>query len=376
MAANPNRKPANKQIRVMRVRKVLHIGLDLAAAPWAGALIQAMPGNIEHHGTHIDDATASLLQLHRPRFPELTPRAGLSAMNRMARIMRNYELVLVHGDHAFPATMAHTLFGQALKLPPLIHFHQGVGAVPSGQWARFRHKLGMARTSSIVVPTQAAARSVADDWHVPVARIHILPPVFPRAAALPPKADAIPRMLKRAGEKWIGMRASDAAFLPANFLARFADLEESWHLVVFGSEAETAKARSAADAAGFAHRLHVTSRLQGPGVVGGLFDLAMVNGTDGKIPPDLPSLMAAGVPVVAVSPAGLGELLPPESRDFRIDVAALDSLAILVQRLTQSDEIRIAAGRANAGFAARRADAGPHLSLLAQVLDLPSLEDR
>lgn len=368
--ATPARK---KPITVHRVRKVLHIGIDLAAAPWSGALVRAMPRNIENHATHADDATAALLQLHRPEFPTLSPRAGPGPMNRMARVMKNYELVVCHGEAAFPATMAHTLFGEALKLPPLVHYVYGVGEVPRGWWQRFGHKLGTARTSRLVVPSVAAARSVARDWHVTGSRIHILPPVFPDppGRTLPP--DAIPRLVKRDGEKWLAMRASDAAAFHDKVVSALAGFGDDWHLVVFGEGEHTAGLRRAMDEAGLAHLLHETTRFHGPGAVAGLVDLAVLDGRDGLIPPDMPALMAAGVPLVSVAPLGLAELLPEPSVDLRCDT---DGLGAALETAMSDDVARERAGAANAAFAARHGDTAPHLALLAEVMGLSSLEQR
>ncbi|WP_066554094.1 glycosyltransferase [Croceicoccus bisphenolivorans] len=375
MTGKATKKP-KKAITVLRRRKVLHVGIDLARAPWSGTLVRALPANVENHGTHADDATASVLQLHRPKFPPITPRTGPGPMNRMARVMRGYELVVTHGDYAFPAVMGHTLFGQALKLPPLVHYHDGVGEVGKGWWSRFRHKLGMARTPVVIVPTQAAARSVTGQWDVPGSRVHILPPLFPPAPKAPPKADAIPRLMKRGSEKWIAVRAGDAVSLSSQLVDLMEALEEDWHLVVFGPEGETAALRDAFDAAGQLHRLHMTARLHGPAPVAGLFDLAIIDARDGLVPPDMPALMAAGVPFVAIGPDGLGELLPAENRKLLVDPADPSAVAERAAGLAGDADMLEQAGQANAALAAKWADPVPHLAILAGALGLASLEDR
>ncbi|MBS7670570.1 glycosyltransferase [Croceicoccus gelatinilyticus] len=359
-----------KKIKVHRVRKVLHVGIDLVKAPWTGTLVKAMPINVENHGPHTDDSTASVLQLYRPEFPRLQERAGPGPMNRMARVMRNYELVITHGDRAFPAAMGHTLFGQALNLPPLVHYYHRVGEVPKGWWTRFRHRLGLARTPLVIVPTEAAARSVTADWNVPGQRIRILPPVFPK-----PKGGAnIPRLMKRDGEKWLGLCAADAIAYLDQIVSAMIEMDNAWHMVVFGSAEETNHVRAAFDAKDIVDRLHVTDRFHGPGAVAALFDLALLDGSDGHIPSDMPALMAAGVPVIALAPDGLGELLPEESRSMRISPGA--DLASRLYELAQDDGLLTRSGKANAAFADRHNDPAPHLSALAQVLGLMSLQDR
>ena len=77
MADKQTKTAAKKPIRVLRRRKVLHLGIDLAHAPWIRTLVRALPANIENHASHADDQTASLLQLHRPNFPDLKPGAAL-----------------------------------------------------------------------------------------------------------------------------------------------------------------------------------------------------------------------------------------------------------------------------------------------------------
>lgn len=381
MADKQNRaaakKPAarKKPIRVLRRRKVLHMGIDLAAAPWTATLVRALPANVENHGTHADDPTASYLQLHRPQFPELKPGAGPGAMNRMARVMKGYELTISHGDAAFPATMAHTLFGQAVKAPPHVHVHDGVDTVPKGLWPRFRHKLGLARTSLVIVPTAAAAASVRSDWQVPAARLRILPPLFPaRPKAVKP--DAIPRLVKRSGERWIAMQAAHALALRAEKINLLQAADPAWHLVVFGTDGDVAQVRQAIDAAGMIARFHAVTRLAGPATVAPLFDIAVLDARDGRIPADMPALMAAGVAVLACAPAGLSELMPAENANLRADPAAPGHLVDAAMALCRSDAALQRAGAANAEFAAAHADPLPWLSALAGALGLASLEDR
>lgn len=372
---NGAKKPA-KTVRVLRRRKVLHIGIDLSKAPWTGTLIRALPANIENHASHADDATASLLQLHRPQFPDLSGKVGPGAMNRMARIMKGYDLVVTHGEAAFPAVMAHTLFGQGHKAPPLVHYHDGVGAVPDGRWSRFRHKLGLARTPRLIVPTSVAALSIVKGWDVPAKRMDILPPLFPLVPRTGPRPDAIPRLMKRAGERWIAVRAADALAMTGGILALLEGLDEDWHFVAFGAESEIAALRQTFDTARQQHRLHSTARLHGPASVAGLFDLALMDGRGGVVPPDMPALMAAGVPLAVIGSSGLGELLPEASRPFLVAPAEPGAIEQAARKLASDDEVRAAAGAANAAFAASHASAVPHLAALAGVLGLASLEDR
>lgn len=374
--ADTRQKKPKKSIKVLRKRKVLHIGIDLARSPWTGTLVRALPANVENHGTHADDDTASILQLHRPKFPEIRPQAGPGPMNRMARVMRAYELIVTHGDRAFSAVMAHTLFGQALKLAPLVHFHDGVDTVPTRWWDRFRHKLGMARTPVVVVPTQAAARSVTAHWDVPGKRVHILPPLYPQPPKVRTKSDAIPRLMKRGSEKWIAMRAADALAMGDVVVPLICELSDDWHLVAFGSEEDNRKLAAQFDKAGRQNRFHSTTRLPGPASVAGLFDMAVIDARDGLIPPDLPALMASGVPVGMAGPGGLDELLPPESVPLRTDSATPAALVSIMAELAgDADRIR-AVGEANAAFALRNGDVRAHLALLAGALGLSSLEER
>lgn len=375
MADKQTKTAAKKPIRVLRRRKVLHLGIDLAHAPWIRTLVRALPANIENHASHADDQTASLLQLHRPNFPDLKPGAWPGVMNRMARVMKGYELTLSHGESAFPATMAHTLFGQALKLPPHVHLHYGVDAVPRGFWPRFRHKLGLARTSMVVVPTAAAAASVRSDWQVPAASLRIMPPLFP-AKPKPVKPDTIPRLMKRAGERWIGMRAGHALALQAEAISLLLAVDPQWHLVVFGTDAEVESLRKAADAAGQIARFHATARLSGPATVAPLIDLAVIDARDGLIPPDMPALMAAGVAVIACGPAGLAELMPVENAALRVDPLAPGRIVDEAASLCRSDRALEQAGAANAAFAAGHADPAPWLAALAAAMGLSSLEER
>ena len=58
-------------------------------------------------------------------FPSLQGKPLPRRIERIAKAMAGYDLVLTYNWGAMDAVMAHTLFAEALKLPPLVHHEDG-----------------------------------------------------------------------------------------------------------------------------------------------------------------------------------------------------------------------------------------------------------
>ncbi|WP_230291655.1 glycosyltransferase [Croceicoccus sp. Ery5] len=363
-----------KKITVYRKLRILHLGLDPVAAPWSGDLIRALSGGkfqfIEHHGPNADDDIASRLQLYRPEFPVLDGGAGPAKLNRMARQMRGYDLIVTHGEAGFAAAMAHSLFGEALKLSPLIHYHHGLKGFAGGAVKRFKRKLGFSRTQAMVAPTPAAANEIAANWDVGGKRLRIALPVFGREPKAP-RSDAIPGLVKRKDEAWIGVRASGLLPDADPLLRRLRDLGDEWRLVAFGSKEDTVRLTSLCAEMEVADRLLTSQRLSGPEDRAGLFDLLLAPkppAKGGDMPRE-PFLAApAGVPLIAAG-SELGAILPPEQGDYVIGAGSgqLAAMAEAMVTLARDEVKRKGLGKAMAGFAASHRDAADHRALMAEL---------
>ena len=363
-----------KKITVYRKLRILHLGLDLVAAPWSGDLIRALSGGrfqfIEHHAPAASDDIASRLQLYRPDFPPLDQGAGPGKLNRMARKMRSYDMIMTHGEAGFPTAMAHSLFSEALKLPPLIHHHHALQGFAGGAVKRFKRRLGFARTQVVIAPTPAAANEIAKNWDVGGKRLRIALPVFGRAPKSP-RPDAIPGLMKRRDEAWIGVRAADLLPDADPILRRLRDLGDEWRLVAFGSKEETVQIASLCAKMEVADRLLTSQRLAGPEDRAGLFDMLLspASPPKGAEMPRMPFLAApAGVPLI-VAGSEIAAILPPEQHDYVFGNASghLGAMAEAMVVLARDEVQRKRLARSMADFAARHSDAADHRALLAEM---------
>ncbi|WP_239804701.1 glycosyltransferase [Croceicoccus hydrothermalis] len=363
---------AKKKIKVLKVRKLLHLGIDGEAMAWSARLIRSLPPRMQNHSPFADDDTASRLQLYRPDFPVFSGIAGLGRLSRMARAMRGYDLVVTHGDRALNPVMAHTFFAGQLGLPPLLHLHDGVAGFTGGMLHDFRRRLAFARTQAIVVPTTDSAAEFARAFSPPAGSLQILPPLFPQAPRVKPRPDAMPRLVKRGAERWIAAQACDFAPVADAVIGSLPQMPDHWRLVLFGTRAETAPLVARAEQDAMQDRVLTTDRVAGPSDFAGLYDIVLC-ASDGGLPPGMTDAMAAGSAVVVRGPRAMSELLPPEGRFAHVGASDGEALRDALCRMVAGDTAA-EAGAANASYAAERADPAPYHALIAGLLDIPQLD--
>src|SRR6478735_9382688 len=149
------------------------------------------------------------------KFPRLTGRPWPWRLKAMAAAMQGYDLVCTYGWGAIDAVLAHTLFADVYKLPPLVHHEDGFDA-------------------------DGAARRK-------------------------PRRDVLPALVKRKGELWVGTPAgpTGAENLPA-LVRAIAFLGDEWQLVVPGEGPERAAVLAAAEQQGIEHRVHLPGSVADP----------------------------------------------------------------------------------------------------------------
>lgn len=368
-----------RRITVLRKRKLLHFGIDLDAAPWMERVFKAMPAHYQNSAPGASDQLASVLQLYRPtNFPRLSGLPLPGRLYRMARAMRGYDLVVTHGDGALDAALAHTLFRQSLRLAPLVHYHHGIADAAVGRVRRWRRRIALERADRVVAPLAAVAEEIGRLWFADLppsvrgARIEAIPPGIEAPPRVAPAPDAIPRVVKRRGEKWIGARASDLSGRRNQVITALKTLDAGWQLVVFGDRDASAALRAIAVEQGVGDRLHVSDRWADPGPVAGLFEIILLDFASGPMPVLLLRAQAAGVPVVAAAPAALREALGEESASLRVEpgdggglVAALATLVVDDRRRERAaTEARARARECNAPAMAQR-----HLALYEMLFE-------
>ena len=124
------------------------------------------------------------------------------------------------------------------------------------------------------------------------------------------RADALPRLIKRGGELWLGGIGALTPESGALRLVRALDrMPDAWHLVLVGEGPERDAVRAEALRLEIAHRVHVTGMLADPAPALGLFDLFAL-GADGETAPEpIAAAMAAGLAILAPRAGDLAEWL-------------------------------------------------------------------
>ncbi|MEY2942848.1 MAG: hypothetical protein RLY97_862, partial [Pseudomonadota bacterium] len=150
---------------------------------------------------------------------------------------------------------------------------------------------------------EGIARSV---WGQPKSRVHRIVNGIKTADYLErPKADALPRVIKRDGEKWLGTLAGLKPVKNLTLMVRaFAALPEEWQLVIVGEGPDREAIRDEALHIGVAHRVHLPGFVAQPAKVVGLFDLYALSSDSEQFPISVVEAMAAGLAVVSTDVGG------------------------------------------------------------------------
>ncbi|WP_120717522.1 glycosyltransferase [Tsuneonella amylolytica] len=285
-------------------------------------------------------------------FPPLTGAPKPGRLKRIAEAMRGYDLVLTYNWGAMDAVMAHTLFGEAFGLPPLVHHEDGFNAdeqvrlKPSRNWYR---RIALGRASRLVVPSETLEGIALTTWSQPIGRVVRIPNgIDTPAFARPPKADAIPGLVKHPGEFWVGTlaRLSPVKDLPA-LVRACAGLHPSWHLVIVGEGPERDAIRAEAVRAGIEDRVHLPGFAPDPAHYAGLFDIFALASRSEQFPISLVEAMAAGLPAAATGVGDIAAIVAEENAPFVVPAGDEVALGEALARLAYDPALRSAVGHAN-----------------------------
>ena len=285
-------------------------------------------------------------------FPALTGRPTPGRLLRIARAMQGFDLVLTYNWGAMDAVMAHTLFARALRLPPLVHHEDGFnedeasGLKPSRNWFR---RIALGQAGALVVPSERLEAIALGPWAQPRWRVRRIANGIDTAAyAAAPKPTAIPRVVKRPGERWLGTLAG---LRPVKNLPRlvraFSFLPEEWHLVILGEGPEREAIRSAAQDLDIAHRVHLPGFVASPAAAVGLFDFFALSSDSEQFPLSVVEAMAAGLAVAAPDVGDIAAMVAPENRAFITPSGREDRYTDALIALAGDDVLRARIGSAN-----------------------------
>lgn len=348
------------------VPRVLHVLGSLAAgdpqAERCVRLIAAFGGRLRHGLFACDGNLGALASVpkgiaveRRADFPALGGLPLPGRLQRMARAMADYHLVLTYGRAGVAAALAHTLFGEVHALPPLVHHEDGsdeTAAQRRGLRSTWLRRVGLGRAAGLVVPSETMEAAALEQWHQPLGRVKPIPDgVDLQRFAGKAKPDAIPRLLKRPGEHWIGcFTRFGSGEDPGGVIGLLPKIEEAWHLVLVGDGPGRNQAEAAATRLALDHRVHFVRELPNRAAAMALFDmLAVPPGRTEPVPLTVVEAMAAGKPVAGLDPTEASAVLTPDN-------AASGNGDLL--RLAADEYLRATLGEANRERArAERGDA-------------------
>lgn len=297
-------------------------------------------------------------------FPSLTGLPTPGRLQRIARAMSGYDLVLTYNWGAMDAVMAHTLFGEALSLPPLVHHEDGFNVDEQGALKTRRNwyrRIALGRARALVVPSETLEGIALTAWAQPIGRVKCIPNGIDTASfARAPRADALPGIIKRKGEMWIGTLAGLRPVKNLSALVRaFAPLPAQWQLVIVGEGPERAAIRAEAERLGVEDRVHLPGFAPDPARYVGLFDIFALSSLSEQFPISLVEAMAAGRPVAAPAVGDIAAMVSEVNRPLISPPGDEAALAGALAALAQDAALRDAMGKANRAAARTRYDEKP-----------------
>lgn len=285
-------------------------------------------------------------------FPRLAGKPLPGRLLRLAQAMAGYDLVLTYNWGAMDAVMAHTLFAGVLGLPPLVHHEDGFnadeanGLKPLRNWYR---RIALGRAAALVVPSQKLERIALDAWQQPPARVvRIANGIATGRYAARPRRDALPRVIKRRGELWLGTIAGlrQVKNLP-RLVRAFSVLPEAWQLVILGDGPERDTIRAEALRCGVAERLHMPGHVADPAEAIGLFDLFALSSDSEQFPISVVEAMAAGLAVASPDVGDVRAMLAPANAGYVSPAGDEAAFVAALLELAEEPALRKAVGRAN-----------------------------
>ncbi|XUU59592.1 glycosyltransferase family 1 protein [Erythrobacter sp. HA6-11] len=338
--------------------RILHClgGREALAAEFLPDRLARLGRNLHHEivGVSSEDwvGTGKVKPRFLQDFPSLEGKPTPGRLMRLANAIKPYDLVLTYGWGATDVAMAHTLFSDALGLPPLIHHETAL----TGEEKRLSRKrswyrrVALGKAAGLVVPSERLEEAALVDWQQPIGRVkHFAPGVEIPSKPKRPKADALRGIIKREGELWIGAQlySRDNVGECASLVASLQQLPDNWHLVALTKGPEADRITDAAAQSDASHRVHAIDTKQTPSEVMGLFDIWIAL-TDG--PSELRNAltaMALEKPVLASQNIDIAAFLPEEYCREVAKGTTEKPLAQTLSAVAKDDLLRARLGAAN-----------------------------
>ncbi len=287
----------------------------------------------------------------QPDFPSLKGAPLPGRLQRIAKAMRPYDLVLTYNWGAMDAVMAHTLFKDVHNLPPLVHHEDGFDQSELHRLKKRRtwyRRVALGRSAGLVVPSERLEEIALVDWQQPLGRVKRIPNgIDTKAFAMRPKPDTL-RIIKRPGELWVGTLAGLRTIKNLPRLVRaFAPLPEEWQLVILGEGEARGEILAEVERLGLYDRVHLPGAVADPARAIGLFDIFALSSDSEQFPLSVVEAMAAGLPVAAPGVGDIRTMVAEENEPYITSVGSEGGLRDALAELAGSKEVRRAVGEAN-----------------------------
>ena len=286
------------------------------------------------------------------KFPRLKGKPWPWRLNAMAAAMQGYDLVCTYNWGAMDAVLAHTLFADVYKLPPLVHHEDGFNEDEAEKRKRGRNlyrRFALGRASALVVPSRTLERIALEEWEQPRSRVRRIPNgIKTRAYTKRPRPDVLPGLVKRKGEFWVGTLAGLRKVKNLTALVRAAAfLPDEWQLVIAGEGPERGAILAEAERHGIEHRVHLPGFVADPASVAGLFDVFALSSASEQFPISLVEAMAAGLPVAAPVVGDVAEMVAEANQEFVVPPGNEPALRHALTALAEDPALRKRLGEAN-----------------------------
>lgn len=312
------------------------------------AVVSAVPGAMGA----AQEISKAILVDYPQDFPPLVGKPWPGRLQKLARAMKGYDLVLTYNWGAMDAVLAHTLFADAMHLPPLIHHEDGFNEDEQAKLKTRRNwyrRIALGKASGLVVPSESLEEIALTTWAQPMGRVKLIPNGIRTADfAKQARADALRGVVKRKDEFWVGTMAG---LRPVKNLPRlvraFAPLGDEWQLVVVGEGPARDAIRAEAERLDIAHRVHLPGHAPDPAKVVGLFDIFALSSNSEQFPISVLEAMAAGVPVAAPDVGDVASMVGDANRAFITPRGDETALSNTLLALAADASLRRELGAAN-----------------------------
>ena len=287
-----------------------------------------------------------------PKFPSLKGSPTPRRLLKLAEKMAGYDLVCTYNWGAIDAVLAHTLFADVHKLPPLIHHEDGFNedeALRLKKRRNFFRRIALGRTAALVVPSRTLETIALETWQQPRSRVRMIPNgIDTRRFSAPPKRDILPGLIKRKDEYWVGTMAGLRKVKNLDAMIRaFSYLPPDWQLVIAGEGPEREALMKQAEVSGIEDRVHLPGFVDKPEKLVGLFDIFALSSHSEQSPISIIEAMAAGLPVVAPRVGDVASLVSSDNGPWLVEPGDEDALEDTMDRLARDAEARHRIGSAN-----------------------------